>query len=682
MRDHQQRHPRDRRQERRADQDVRPQRHGRHADRQPTPLGGTNQESRPHLREPAHRGIAAPARATARRPATCAPTTSSPARWSGRSTRFRVPASSATTRGRPTPGSTPAAPTRGARSRSTRSTASSSSRPARRRTISTAPIAPATICSATASSRSMRAPASGCGISRPCITISGTTTSTAAPKLLTIAIHRQRQDRRHRRAGRARPDSSTCSSGVTGKPLWPIEERPVPKSDVPGEVSSPTQPFPTKPPPFARQVFKPDDVNPFMSPEEQERLRQAVRDAANDGLFTPSSHLPLPHPVSRRVGRRQLGKHRRRIPATGMLFVRSLEMPSYRRMALEHHASSRRGQGRRPRTATATTAYTQRCAACHGPGQVPMRVARDARRRSASGRSVRQGQEQMPPFPATVLHRGRAGRARSVSADAAGRRRRPPTRDSARCACRRTRTATRAPRSATPDRSPRAGTRSNGLPAVGPPWTQLVAYDLNDGVDQVARSRRPGAGTRRAGHDEHRHRPAAQRSGRHGRRPRVHRELPGSHAPRVRQDDGPAVWAHELDANPEGIPAVYAGRGRQYIAFAAGASWGTGADPVWKNAFHRKEGKIGSAGLLRVRAARRRSRHVSDVERGKLVAHATDRAPPTLIERDAVSDSSLVDLLVHARRASRKRPSRLSSARPTRSSASRGARARWSATSV
>ena len=39
---------------------------------------------------------------------------------------------------------------------------------------------------------------------------------------------------------------------VTGKPIWPIEERPVPQSDVPGEQSSPTQPFPTRPAPFSR----------------------------------------------------------------------------------------------------------------------------------------------------------------------------------------------------------------------------------------------------------------------------------------------------------------------------------------------------------------------------------------------------------------------------------------------
>ena len=40
---------------------------------------------------------------------------------------------------------------------------------------------------------------------------------------------------------------------VTGEPVWPIEERPVPQSDVPGEQSSPTQPFPTAPPAVRRR---------------------------------------------------------------------------------------------------------------------------------------------------------------------------------------------------------------------------------------------------------------------------------------------------------------------------------------------------------------------------------------------------------------------------------------------
>jgi glucose dehydrogenase len=46
----------------------------------------------------------------------------------------------------------------------------------------------------------------------------------------------------------------------TGRPVYPVEERPVPQSDVPGERTSPTQPFPQKPPPLARQSVKPDEI--------------------------------------------------------------------------------------------------------------------------------------------------------------------------------------------------------------------------------------------------------------------------------------------------------------------------------------------------------------------------------------------------------------------------------------
>ena len=52
---------------------------------------------------------------------------------------------------------------------------------------------------------------------------------------------------------------------VTGEPLWPIEERPVPKSDMPGEQAWPTQPFPTVVPPFARQTMTADDMKPYSS---------------------------------------------------------------------------------------------------------------------------------------------------------------------------------------------------------------------------------------------------------------------------------------------------------------------------------------------------------------------------------------------------------------------------------
>src|SRR5437868_5640129 len=51
---------------------------------------------------------------------------------------------------------------------------------------------------------------------------------------------------------------------TTGAPLWPIEERPVPHSEMPGEETWPTQPFPVTPKPFARQAFTEKDLSPFI----------------------------------------------------------------------------------------------------------------------------------------------------------------------------------------------------------------------------------------------------------------------------------------------------------------------------------------------------------------------------------------------------------------------------------
>lgn len=74
---------------------------------------------------------------------------------------------------------------------------------------------------------------------------------------------------------------------TNGKPLWPIEERPVPKTDMPGETTWPTQPFPTKPEPFARQSFTVDDLSPFLSPADRAKFRDQILSARNEGLFTP-----------------------------------------------------------------------------------------------------------------------------------------------------------------------------------------------------------------------------------------------------------------------------------------------------------------------------------------------------------------------------------------------------------
>jgi quinoprotein glucose dehydrogenase len=75
---------------------------------------------------------------------------------------------------------------------------------------------------------------------------------------------------------------------VTGKSIWPIEERPVPQSTVPGEQSSPTQPFPTKPAPFDRQGISEDDLIDF-TPELRKAALSVLNKYNYGPLFTPPS---------------------------------------------------------------------------------------------------------------------------------------------------------------------------------------------------------------------------------------------------------------------------------------------------------------------------------------------------------------------------------------------------------
>jgi quinoprotein glucose dehydrogenase len=74
----------------------------------------------------------------------------------------------------------------------------------------------------------------------------------------------------------------------TGEPVWPIEERAVPQSDVPGEWTSPTQPFPTKPPAFERQGILEDDLIDF-TPELRAEALRVVEDYRLGPIYTPPS---------------------------------------------------------------------------------------------------------------------------------------------------------------------------------------------------------------------------------------------------------------------------------------------------------------------------------------------------------------------------------------------------------
>ena len=84
---------------------------------------------------------------------------------------------------------------------------------------------------------------------------------------------------------------------ITGQPVWPIEEKPVPQSDVPGEKTSPTQPFPTKPPAYARQSVGVDDLIDF-TPELNAEARKIVSRYKLGPMFLPGVVSKVEGPIA------------------------------------------------------------------------------------------------------------------------------------------------------------------------------------------------------------------------------------------------------------------------------------------------------------------------------------------------------------------------------------------------
>src|SRR5207248_7422836 len=73
---------------------------------------------------------------------------------------------------------------------------------------------------------------------------------------------------------------------LTGKPLFPVEERPVPESNVPGEAAWPTQPFPLKPPPLVRQTFSETDLSE-VTKESRKYCAELAYSLKTRGMYTP-----------------------------------------------------------------------------------------------------------------------------------------------------------------------------------------------------------------------------------------------------------------------------------------------------------------------------------------------------------------------------------------------------------
>jgi quinoprotein glucose dehydrogenase len=267
---------------------------------------------------------------------------------------------------------------------------------------------------------------------------------------------------------------------VTGEPLWPVEERPVPRSDVPGEAAWPTQPFPTKPPPFARQSFTEKDINPYISEAEQTQMREEFKKFRNEGLFTPPSRQGTVQ-MPGNSGGATWGSSAV-VPNRGLMFVVSKERPAIIKLNLPGEKSRGQTLGQPPLPGPLVTEN----------GEFPRYDA---------------------PYDFMV--------------------------------------------------------ESNGLTSIGPPWSQITAYDLNAGT---IKWQIPDGGVTALAAEGHGDTGAlAPRGGIVATASGLLFVATASDRKfrAYDQDTGRLLWEADLPAGAEGVPAMYEIDGREYIALCA-----------------------------------------------------------------------------------------------------------------
>lgn len=387
---------------------------------------------------------------------------------------------------------------------------------------------------------------------------------------------------------------------VTGESLWPIEERPVPASDMPGEQAWPTQPFPTVLPTFARQIMTPEDVSPFfMTKAEQANWRKRIA-SARKGLYMPPSTIETIS-VPGAVGGVNWGNTAAN-PDKGLVYVLNQDFPSFYKLELQRPARPDRnlqGKANDLSIARGEKAYQTHCQVCHGADH--------------QGTDAAPSLEALPGFEqvqrAILYGNGRMPAVQHISENAIGdiyrflNAGKPP-----RWARGRANTnelvmpegpvvASGGAPVKPDDSSVRPRQRDNAYPAgsgapkvryftdyglahpyiMTPPWSQIIAYDLNEGV---IKWKRP------LGQDLH----AAQEGGKGTGVPRgaqrngmvvtssgiIFSTAKDGHVYAFDEDNGNILWSAKLPMGTEGLPALFELNGKAYLVVIASTplTWG------------------------------------------------------------------------------------------------------------
>jgi len=389
---------------------------------------------------------------------------------------------------------------------------------------------------------------------------------------------------------------------VSGVPVWPVEEHEVPASDAPGEQAWPTQPFSTLPP-SARQIVRPDDLTPYLiSDAERAAWRERIG-KARTGLFNPPA-LTESAVVPGAVGGTNWGNTAAN-PDAGVIYLLNQDFPSFYRLQLQSDRNVAGGRGRfgPPDPAAVqrgAAVYKQSCAMCHGEDRAGTPAAPSLLTVGTQigmpqlRRTILFGNGRMPPIGhmeeeqiADILAFLGGGGMRRPTDIPAGAMPAGPV------------VASGGARGAGPgnrENSPRPQTIENypadvaapperyftdyglGYPyLLGPPWSQIMAYDLNRGVIKWKRPLGQDLDVAKAGGKDTGVPRGSQRMG-------MIVTSTGIVFSTARDgvlyafdaDNGNVLWSAPLPMATEGLPSVYEVDGRHYIVVNATTphTWG------------------------------------------------------------------------------------------------------------